>query len=124
MDRPEISVRVATAADVEQIVALWKEMMDFNAGYETRFTRAGHGHELFAKHLAEKLLPSELSCVMVAIDAERVLGYVMVHDQPRVPIWKGERRQGFITDMSVARDSRRQGIGTALLGAAEQWCSE
>ena len=124
MNSPTVSIRDARSADVEQIVTLWKEMMDFNGEFEPRFARSADGHQVYAEYLVEKVLPSDFSCVMVAADEASVLGYVVVHERTRLPILAGDRRQGFITAMVVAASSRRQGIATALLDAAEQWCGQ
>ena len=124
MNGAEISIREATTADADQIITLWKEMMDFNAENEPRFRRIAEGHEVFAAHLVEKFLPSDSSCVFVAMYGADVLGYALVHAQERVPIWEGGDRQGFISDVSVTSGSRRQGIGRALVYAAEDWCRQ
>jgi ribosomal protein S18 acetylase RimI-like enzyme len=54
--------------------------------------------------------------VLVAVDAS-VMGYVCVVEQSAATV-------AWVTDLVVAPDQRRRGIGTALLKAAQDWAVE
>lgn len=56
-------------------------------------------------------------CFLVADEEDEIRGYLDM----TVQAWQ---RTGWINDMSVFKEYRRQGIGTALLRAALQWARE
>jgi len=58
---------------------------------------------------------NEQSGVMLAREGDQLLGSVMVGD---------DGHRGWMYYLAVADDSRRRGIGSALVAAAEQWMRE
>ena len=63
----------------------------------------------------ERALAGPASTVLAALEADRLLGTVMVgHDGHR----------GWVYYLAVAADARRRGIGSALVRACERWLVE
>jgi ribosomal protein S18 acetylase RimI-like enzyme len=56
-------------------------------------------------------------CFLVAEDNQTICGYLNMTAQPSPHV-------GWIGDLAVARTHRRQGVASALLGAAARWAQE
>jgi len=112
----------ANESHVPQIVELWKELMDFHAERDPQFAPAEDGAVHFEKYLRDLLAKAEWR-VFVALDGERVVGYLMAQVAKRPPVIK-HRDFGFISDLAVAASHRRRAIGQKLLRAAIAWFSE
>lgn len=108
-------MRVQPAEDVhvEQIVELWKELMDFHRDLDPFYTRRGDGHIRFQQYV-RSLISSEKGRVLVAIEGSTVLGYCIGEIAKHPPVFLVES-YGLIMDMTVRKDRRNQGIGTQLL---------
>jgi ribosomal protein S18 acetylase RimI-like enzyme len=116
------AIAKADESHVPQIVDLWKELMDFHSERDPQFARAEDGHVHFEKHLRDVLAKAEWR-VFVALDGERVVGYLMAQAAKRPPVMK-QRDFGSISDLAVTRSHRRRGIGQELLRAAVAWFGE
>jgi ribosomal protein S18 acetylase RimI-like enzyme len=97
---PRLAIRSATAQDEARVTALWRA-----AGLVTSYNDPAHDFR-FARARAG-------SDVLVGLDAEQaVVGSVMVgHDGHR----------GWIYYVAADPNHRGQGIGRAMVAAAEQW---
>jgi len=116
-----IVVRRARVEDVEQIVALWREMWDFHTPLDRRFARTPIAESVMAEWV-ESHLATDRSVVFVAEETPgRLEGYclAMILENPPVVPWT---RFGYVSEISVRR--RRQGIGGRLLEAAHGWFRE
>jgi ribosomal protein S18 acetylase RimI-like enzyme len=112
----------ANESHVPQIVELWKELMAFHAERDPQFARAEDGAVHFEKYLRDLLAKAEWR-VFVALDGERVVGYLMAQVAKRPPVIK-HRDFGFISDLAVTKAHRRRGVGQKLLRAAIAWFAE
>jgi GNAT superfamily N-acetyltransferase len=109
-----ISIRRATAPDVERLVALLAELFSIEADFHPDAGRQRRGLAL--------LLEAPLrSVVLVAERAGEVVGMVTV--QLVVSTAEGGP-SGLVEDMVVAAPARGSGIGRLLLDAAEGWARE
>lgn len=63
------------------------------------------------------LLPDERHCIAVAVDGDRLLGWV--HVDLRLSIVSGDRAE--LVGLVVDATARRRGIGRALVAVAERW---
>src|SRR5581483_6473164 len=96
------SIRAATPGDCEAVIALWHD-----CGLVVPYNDPARDFD-FA-------LNKPGSDILLALEDGRLAGSVMVgHDGHR----------GWLYYVSVAPDLRRQGIGRALVAAAEPWLAE
>lgn len=95
-------VEAASAADAPAVVALWQECGLTRPWNDPRadFARA---------------LDGATSTILLARNGERLLGSVMVG-------FDGHR--GWVYYLATAAEARRQGVGRALMHAAEAWLRE
>lgn len=118
-----IVVRRGRGEDVEQIVALWREMWDFHTPLDSRFERTPMAESVLHEWI-EGHLGAERSAVFVAEEVPgRLEGYclAMILENPPVVPWI---RFGYVSEISVRQECRRRGIGGRLLEAAHAWFRE
>jgi GNAT superfamily N-acetyltransferase len=89
---PGIAIRLLAPGDEEVVRAL--------------ATYAGPGDP-------EALLADPRTLLLVALDGERPVGFVLAHELPRR---HGDRAKLFVYEVDVAETHRRRGIAAALLG--------
>jgi ribosomal protein S18 acetylase RimI-like enzyme len=93
----EVLVRPFAAADLDAVVALWKQVFGYS---EARNDPA----RVIASHLAHE------GSLLVAAEGERVIGTLMVgYDGHRAWLYRA----------AVAESARRRGVGRALVQRAE-----
>jgi GNAT superfamily N-acetyltransferase len=122
MTTDDVVVRRATEADLESLVELWVEFIDFHARCERAFARAPDGHEHFAATLRERLADGD-AAVFVAEDASGVVGYCVAKVSRRAPEF-GSWEFGDIHHLAVTEGRRRSGIGRRLFEAVRTWFAE
>jgi len=109
----------ACLADLDEIVELWKEFMEFHRQRDPFFTRSSEGHRQFRRFVADDLGSADW-LVLVAIEADRPIGYCMATVLEYPPVFE-LKRHGFVQDVAVTEVARRHGVGRALFERAEQW---
>ena len=117
--RSPLEIRQASTADLDEIVELWKEFMDFHRQRDPFFTRAVDGHRRFRSFVAENLESPDWA-VLVSIEADRPVGYIMATVLEYPPVFE-VKRHGFVQDIAVTEVARRHGVGSALFERAETW---
>ena len=113
-------IRKAIEQDLDAVVALWSDLIAFHHDLDRRFwPQADDGEEKAWAWLSEALAkPDRL--LLVAEQDGVVIGFL--HGLLRnAPVPMVPRLSGCITDVVVAEKHTRQGNGTALLAAAEEW---
>ena len=113
----EITVRNATASDLNTIGILWAEFMDFHKDRDPHFERADDGIEQFSKFIGEQI-NDNFSCVFVAEDSKEIIGYCLAKKMQSPKVFKN-RDFGMIYDLAVTEKYRRIGIGKKLYKEAE-----
>ena len=128
---PEIEIRPATLADLTLLVELdhtyqtsrvWQMDRTMEKGQisihfrEVRLPRPVRVEYPKAFGAEEKEWLKE-AAVIVAILKGAPVGYVRLQEQDAP-------RMGWITDLAVSPAERRQGIGTAMVLAAQEWCTQ
>ena len=128
---PEIVIRPAIATDIEQLMSLehnytsdivWQMDIQAEEGQiqitlrETRLPRSVRvEYPHFPQRLAENW--HQRSGLLIALMNEMAVGYIsMRHDIVPLTVW--------VDDLVVMRRVRQQGIGTALLLAAQNWARQ
>jgi ribosomal protein S18 acetylase RimI-like enzyme len=115
-------VRKAVPADLDAIVALWREFMDFHAQRDTHLARSADGHERFKEFVGERLA-SDDSCVLVAEQDGEVVGYCLTMLAKAPPVLE-DRDYGTVCDLAVTERCRGGGVGARLYRAAEAWLAQ
>jgi ribosomal protein S18 acetylase RimI-like enzyme len=109
-----ISIRRATAADVEALVALLADLFSIEADFRPDADRQRRGLALLLESPGQRV-------VLVAERRGEVVGMVTV--QLVVSTAEGAL-SGLVEDMVVASGERGRGIGRRALSAAEAWARE
>ena len=115
-------IREANRSDLPEIVELWKEFMDFHSDLDHFYTRAEDGSDNFQKHL-EGQVESDDAALLVAEDSGRIIGYAKIGISQYPPVFEMDE-YGLISDVAVAEEYRRKGIGQALYEASTKWFTD
>jgi ribosomal protein S18 acetylase RimI-like enzyme len=104
------------------IVEVWEEFAHFHEPFDPRFPMKDDVSSGYEVHLREDMA-KETTRVLVALDKEKVVGYVMALIKKTDPAWQRER-SGYIEEMAVTANYRRRGIGEKLLKQIIDWFKE
>lgn len=112
-------VRPATSSDLDQLVELWVEFMDYHSALDFRFVRAAGASTRWAQYITNKLSDPAFH-VLVADAGDRLAGYVVatVVEYPPITTIKS---YGFLQEIAVREQYRHAGFGQQLYEAAEAW---
>jgi ribosomal protein S18 acetylase RimI-like enzyme len=112
-------IRPATESDLPAILALWRELMEFHSGFDSRFQLAAGAVSPEKSHLRSELHKST-SFLAVAEHPSGIAGYCLasVHQQPS---FFEHRAYGFVSEFHVSHAFRRQGIGRSLFASMKAW---
>ena len=114
-----ITIRKAKHNDVERILDLWCEFMDFHEQYDSIYKRSKNGRSKFLKFLKERISDRN-SLVLVASEEETICGYLLAKIETKPPVFN-ERRHGVIFDLATTEKLRRKGIGEKLFHESVEW---
>ena len=112
-------IRPATSADLPEVAALWRELMDFHARRDVHFALAPDGQDNFIGFLEEQI-SSKTSCVLVALVDDEIVGYCQGNVAEYPPVFL-VRSYGTIHDLAVTAAHQRSGVGQALVGEIVRW---
>lgn len=114
-----ISVRAASATDIDDIVRLNRDVQQLHAELEPSFFKSNVNSEEVAAFFAAKLALSE-NHIRLADSGDCANGYVWfeVQDRPETPLTLARKRI-YIHHLSVQAGARRHGIASALLRQVE-----
>jgi ribosomal protein S18 acetylase RimI-like enzyme len=115
----EIQIRRATPEDLEAVLDLWQEMMDYHASLDRRFQQVADSRDHFRMTLRE-WMADDTQRVLVAVDDGEIVGYTIGRIAENPPMFQ-VRFLGHVSDICVAREQRRQGIGRKLFSALLNW---
>jgi ribosomal protein S18 acetylase RimI-like enzyme len=114
-----ISVRRASQEDVESLLDLWQEMMNYHARLDPRLTPAADGRQAFRLTLERWMGDSEWR-VLIAQAGGQVVGYIIGHVAEINPVL-AKPDYGYVTDICVSPQWRRHGVGRRLFKAVRSW---
>ncbi len=117
-----MSVRQAKPQDLDTLVLLWRELMDYHASLDPFFQVVPHANRLARAQFAEGLIDTYRR-VFVAEDEGLVVGFVTASQMDLHPIYP-HRSRASINDISVTRAYQRRGHGRDLVMAVRDWASE
>jgi GNAT superfamily N-acetyltransferase len=115
------SVREASQQDIDRVVELWAEHVDFHARFDSRFLRREGSEDGFAHHLRSHLGNTDFLLLVVEIDGA-VEGFLLGELSDYPPCFTN-RAHGVLNDLAVSPHWQRAGVGTALLEKGMAWFS-
>jgi len=120
-----VTIRPGTEDDLPGMLRLWREMMDFHAHWDARFQPKPSpvAEQAWADYLREEILGSDTWCVFVAERERKLVGQTLGELRKRAPVWLPQT-YGYVTDIVVDPDGRREGIGSVLFSALKDWFRE
>lgn len=117
-----MTIKKATLADLEEIMSLWHELTTYKVNLEPYLTLAKDHIQTAREYLSGKLLDPD-TIILLALKDGRAVGYLMGFLIFPPPVFT-PRKIGFINEVAVAEEFRRQGIGTRLVEEALAWFRE
>ncbi len=114
-----MEITPARAQDIDAILTLWGELARFHADLDPAFTPGPGWRPAYAGYLAT-LLDRPDARVLVASEAERIVGYGVARITLLPPFF-ADRRRGFIQDVFTEREYRRRGIAHRLVSDLLTW---
>ncbi len=114
-----VKIRRAKSKDIDQIAALWKEMMDYHISLDEHFQLVSDGEKAYSEYLVSILDNYDYS-VLVAEEEGEVVGYTigMILANPAV---FSLARYGFIAEMAVTQSRQKSGIGLQMWNHIRKW---
>lgn len=104
---------------IPQVIEVWREFLCFNADAEPLWNPGRNAASEFEAALDKQMAASE-ALVLVALEAEEVLGFAIAEIDSEPPIFSFEK-WGTIADLGVKKEHRRRGVGKKLTDAALEW---
>jgi len=118
MSTESIVIRTGTDADLEAVLALAPRLAVGVAPWRDQAEAIAAGRRWLEGSLAAAARGD--GAVFVAAVADQVLGVISIAPSTH---FTGER-DGYIGELAVAEHASRQGIGRALIGAADAWARD
>jgi len=112
-------IREANIDDINAIVELWEEMMNFHIQKSGLYEIKPDARQIYAYYLKE-IIKSHESIVLVYEIENKIIGYLMAEEALNPPVYK-ETRIGTIVEICVTENYRNKGIGEELLTKIEKW---
>ncbi|MEZ5063333.1 MAG: GNAT family N-acetyltransferase [bacterium] len=113
------SVRAAKATDETAILALAQAEMAAHESIDPRFKLRPDANARYAVYLRDRLRDID-SAVFVAEAGDRIVGSVIASVRTQESFFEA-RRFGYVSDLIVAPDLRRSGVGRAMWQRSAMW---
>lgn len=114
-------IRLADVDDAQQISELWLEMVDYHHQFDPiLFNASENGAEFYQQSIIGRLNDPNTR-VLVAEENGEVVGYVLGMIADIMASVFQPVRSGFLADIYVSSDYRRQGIGQELVERLVLW---
>src|ERR1700729_2615157 len=121
-----VSVRRATPEDAEAILFIFMQSAELHARLDPERNHVPGRDEILERYRMGGQHPEDsiAAVTLVAEEAGQVVGFLDARlTKPFDPMYR-PTTYCFIADIAVAADQRSQGVGRALMRAAEQWAAE
>lgn len=119
-------VRKAGLKDLDDILILWEGLVNDQTEYRVPGTEDSimpdmkdDAKEIF-RAFAKRTIHSKNGIIMVAVQGENIVGYLLGFLQKNVPVFKGDL-VAYISDIFVKEEYRSMGIATAMNDRFEEW---
>jgi len=108
-----LKVRKVREDELLKVAGLWKEFMKYNTDFNASFAVNKKASEIFSREMLEKLKESD-SRLSVAESEGELIGFCYSYISQKPKYFK-LHKFGFIGDLYVTPEYRRNGIGKALV---------
>ena len=108
-----IKIRKAREEDLLKIAGLWRAFMRYNGDFNKSFETNKKASEIFSREMLEKLKETESRLAVAASDGE-LIGFCYSYISQKPKYFK-LNKFGFIGDLYVSPEDRRNGVGKALV---------
>lgn len=117
-------IRTATGEDYSQLCELFAQGDTFHREGLPHIFQAFDG-PVRTREWIDGIISNDQAALFVAEQDNHLLGsiHIVIRQSPDVPIFV-PRRYGFIESIIVAENSRRLGVGNALMERAHQWARD
>ena len=109
-------IRKAREDELLKVAGMWKEFMRYNGEFNRSFETNRKASEIFSREMLEKLKEPESHLAVAESDGE-LIGFCYSYISQKPKYFKLEKF-GFIGDLFVIPEYRRNGIGRALVNDA------
>lgn len=117
-------VRRARRDEAGDIADLWTELVAFHSEIDPNLPAPAEDGDIRYAHFIMDRLERPDSAVFVAVNRRGVIvGYALAMMIDLVPEMFTQQKAGFLADIYVQPDARRQGFGRALYHAVTDWCA-
>jgi ribosomal protein S18 acetylase RimI-like enzyme len=116
---PSFRVRLAGYADLEVVLEMWGTMMAEHEMNDPRIRLSDAALPSYRSYIGYHLNNSG-SRVLVADARDMVVGFCLVTITHNLKMFLPER-YGYLSDLYVRPEARRQGVGRALVDCATAW---
>ena len=117
-------IRLVTPEDAPAIAQLWTSLVAYHQELDSALPGAApNGAGRYTKRLLQHLDDNN-TCALVAEEDGRVVGYILGMIVDLLPDVFAQEPGGFLADIYVDAEYRRQGIGRALVDALVAWFAE
>lgn len=110
-------IREATKEDMESIVDLWQELMDFHIERSDLYQIKSNARELYSDYLKDVMINPDY-ITLVFENEKGILGYLIATESNDPPVYEGT--VGIVMELSVTQKHRNKGIGEKLLTHIEK----
>lgn len=119
-------IREAGQRDVADILRLNVELHDYSARGVPSRLRIAERYDEQARHAyVDNVLSDVNATYLVAVDDDEAVGYAEIHlQEPEQDLGVVPTRRAHLQALAVTSSRRNEGIGGALLAAAEDWARE
>lgn len=116
-----VIIRPAVEADAETIGRLWENLVTYHQALDDALpTAVIDGHKVYARRVVDRLHDTHTR-ILVAVDGDRVIGYVLGVIVDLVPEMFAPEEGGFLADIFVEESYRGRGIGRKLVISMAEW---
>lgn len=115
----EIRIVNARQKDIEQVVELWKDFVDYHASLHPFYKRSKNALGASRKYFL-KTIGSPVRQLFVAIDGKTVVGFALAEVGKYPPVFI-HKKYGMIIDLYVDPAYRRHGLGRTLYLKMKEW---
>jgi GNAT superfamily N-acetyltransferase len=116
-------IRIAGEDDVPVIGQMWEKLAQYHNMLDEALPPAARGGgKVYARRLISRLNDRQ-TLVLVAEDDGRLIGYALAVVVDVIPDMFIQENSGFLADIYVDDDYRRQGVGRALVTEVRSWLS-
>lgn len=120
-------IRKASQKDLDALVQLWKQFMQeheimslkANPNLKEHIKRKPNSENLVRRFFSSNIR-SKQGLILLAQADKKPIGYCLAYVKANIPIYSTQKL-GYISDIFVKKEYRRQGVATKLKNYAQAW---